>query len=92
MVNAGSVAVSAAAIVLGVALGVGGVFVMLQAGSFFSAESEGSTFLGLFGESRQSASAGTPAFVGLLAALLGVSLLLFGFRALFVAFEGRGAA
>lgn len=93
MVKAGSVSVGLFALFLGLLLGVVGLWVMAEAGSFGSAEREQhSSFLGLWGDgSSESASINTGAFIGLIVALVGASALLFGLRALFVSFEGRGA-
>lgn len=93
MAKVGSVVVACGAILLGGSLGFAGAFMMLEAGSFFSGESSQSNgVLGLFGGSEERVEAGTPPWVGLLAAMLGGGLLLFGFRALFAAFEGRDVA
>lgn len=92
MVNPGSVLVSVFAIVLGGALGVVGLDAMLDAGSFVSHDAERHDgLLGIGGGARESASVQTPAWVGLLVALVGASAFLFGLRALYVTFEGRGA-
>lgn len=93
MPKAGAIVVSTAAILFGALLGLAGVLVMLDAGSFFSAESsQESGMLGLFGGSTQEARMDTLAWIGLLVAAVGAGLLLFGFRALHVAFEGRDVA
>lgn len=90
MAKPGSVVVAVGAILIGGLIAVGGVLFMLEAESFFGAEAEQeSGFLGLWGSSSESAQMNTPAWVGLLAALLGGGLLMFGFRALFATFEGR---
>lgn len=91
MANPGSVALAVVALFAGAALGYFGVSMMLEAGSFVSQTAEqDSGFLGLGSSSSQSASVNTAAFVGLVLALAGGSALLFGARALFIAFEGRG--
>jgi hypothetical protein len=93
MPKVGPVIVSLVAILLGALLGLGGALLMLDAGSFFAAESsQDNGALGLFGGSSQEARMETPAWVGLLAAAVGAGLLLFGFRALYVSFEGRDVA
>lgn len=90
MAKPGSVVVAVGAILIGGLIAVGGVLFMLQAESFFAAESERESGLfGLWGSSSDSAEMNTPAWVGLLAALLGGALLMFGFRALYATFEGR---
>lgn len=92
MAKTGSVLVATSALVLGALLGVAGLYLMLDAGSFFTAEQrQDNGVLGLFGGGEQRASMGTAPWVGLVGALLGVSLLLFGFRGLYVTFEGREA-
>lgn len=93
MANLGSVVVAMFAILIGLAVGGGGVLLMLEAGSFADASSsQSSGLLGLGSSSEQSASVGTPAWVGLLLAIVGAAVLVFGLRALFVTFEGRGEA
>lgn len=93
MAKVGSVVIACGAILLGGVLGLAGAFMMLEAGSFVSGEaSQDNGVLGLFGGSEERVSAGTSPWVGLLAALLGGGLLLFGFRALYATFEGRDVA
>lgn len=90
--KSGAILVSVFAIVLGGALGWIGIDAMLDAGSFASAESESRNgILGIGGGSSQSTDVGTPAWVGLLVALVGASAFLFGLRALYATFEGREA-
>ena len=92
MAKAGSIVVASTALALGALLGAAGLYLMLDAGSFFSAEQrESNGILGVFGGGEQRASMGTAPWVGLVAAMVGVSLLLFGFRGLYVTFEGREA-
>jgi TRAP-type C4-dicarboxylate transport system permease small subunit len=93
LAKAGSLVVAALAVALGLFLGYVGVTQMIAAGSFASGSSEThSGFLGLGGGSSTSSSVNTGAWVGLVVALVGAAALLFGLRALFVAFEGRGEA
>lgn len=91
MAKPGSIVVASLALLLGIALAFGGILLMLDAGSFVSAEREQNDgILGVFGGSSESASVDTAPWIGLIVALLGGSLLLFGVRGLYVTFEGRG--
>ncbi|MHB8606261.1 MAG: hypothetical protein ACYDCK_13505 [Thermoplasmatota archaeon] len=93
MAKPSSVFVAVIALLIGVLLGYVGINEMLAAGTFGSAQAQShSSFLGLFGNgSSSSGSVATPAWVGLLIAVVGASAFLFGLRALFVAVEGRDA-
>lgn len=92
MAKAGSIVVSVVALVLGLVLGAGGLLFLFGAGSFVSVEREQSNgVLGLFGGSGERATVDTAPWVALIVALVGVALLLFGFRGLYVTFEGREA-
>lgn len=84
--------VASVALAFGLALGALGVWMMLEAGSFFSASAEQDNgLLGLGASSSQEASLETPAWIGLLLALGGMSAIAFGARGLYVTFEGRGS-
>lgn len=91
MVSTGRLMVASFATLLGIALGLAGVIMTLDAGSFgSSAYEQDNGILGIGGGSSQSASIDTPAWVGLFLAAMGASALLFGLRAMFASFEGRG--
>ena len=90
MAKAGSVLVAVIAVMLGLFFGYVGVTMLVANENLASAESESWTFLGVFGESSSSASVATEPWMGMVFLVMGGAVLLFGLRALFVAFEGRG--
>lgn len=92
MANPGSLAIALVALVGGLAVGIFGVQMMLEEGSFFTttASHERGGLLGMEEQTSQSSSINTPAWVGLLLALAGAGAVSFGARGLFIAFEGRG--
>lgn len=92
MAKPGSVVVALLAVVIGLFLGFAGVTFILASPELAGASEESRTFLGLFGDSSGSASVPAGPWMGLVMLLMGGALLLFGLRAMFVTFEGRGEA
>ncbi|GEM_PF-5050894 len=81
MARTGALAVGLAAVVIGGALGVMGVFLALASGSFLSGDAQHHDgFFGLGGGDSQSASVPTAPWIGLLLALAGVAIFSFGLR------------
>lgn len=90
MAKAGSILVASFAVILGLFFGFVGVTFLMENDSFASGQSESRQFL-IFGESSSGAEVPTAPWIGVLFLVFGAAVLLFGLRALFVAFEGKRA-